>query len=60
MHDVSRRRVPTMDSLKVLVDRLALYKINQLQLYMENCLRLDGLEENNLYFVNKLFTENQD
>ena len=45
MLDVSRGRVPTMDSLKALVDRLALYKINQLQLYMENCLRLDGLEE---------------
>ncbi len=45
MLDVSRGRVPTMDSLKTLVDRLALYKINQLQLYMENCLRLDGFEE---------------
>lgn len=45
MLDVSRGRVPTMDSLKGLVDRLALYKINQLQLYMENCLRLDGFEE---------------
>ncbi|HZK84089.1 MAG TPA: family 20 glycosylhydrolase [Desulfosporosinus sp.] len=45
MLDVSRGRVPTMHSLKVLVDRLALYKINQLQLYMENCLRLDGFEE---------------
>ena len=38
-------RVPTMESLKDLVDRLSLYKINQLQLYMENCLRLDGFEE---------------
>ena len=45
MLDVSRGRVPTMESLKVLVDRLALYKINQLQLYMENCLRLEGFEE---------------
>ncbi|SPF36399.1 glycosyl hydrolase family 20 protein: beta-hexosaminidase or lacto-N-biosidase or beta-1,6-N-acetylglucosaminidase or beta-6-SO3-N-acetylglucosaminidase [Candidatus Desulfosporosinus infrequens] len=45
MLDVSRGRVPTMDSLKALIDRLALYKINQLQLYMENCLRLDGFEE---------------
>lgn len=45
MLDVSRGRVPTMDSLKKLVDRLALYKINQLQLYMENSLRLDGFEE---------------
>ena len=45
MLDVSRGRVPTMDSLKAMVDRLSLYKINQLQLYMENCLRLDGFEE---------------
>lgn len=45
MLDVSRGRVPTMDSLKAFVDRLSLYKINQLQLYMENCLRLDGFEE---------------
>ncbi len=45
MLDVSRGRVPTMSSLKELVDKLALYKINQLQLYMENCLRLDGFEE---------------
>jgi len=45
MLDVSRGRVPTMDSLRAMVDRLSLYKINQLQLYMENCLRLDGFEE---------------
>lgn len=45
MLDVSRGRVPTMDSLKDMVDRLSLYKINQLQLYMENCLRLDGFAE---------------
>lgn len=45
MLDVSRGRVPTMSSLKALVDRLALYKINQLQLYMENCLLIEGFEE---------------
>lgn len=45
MLDVSRGRVPTMGSLKKLVDRLSLYKINQLQLYVENSLRLDGFEE---------------
>ncbi|NCA92870.1 glycosyl hydrolase family 20, partial [bacterium] len=43
--DVSRGRVPTMESLKKFVDKLALYKINQLQLYVENSFRLDGLEE---------------
>jgi len=45
MLDVTRGRVPTMDSLKALADRLALYKINQLQLYIENSFRFDGLEE---------------
>jgi len=45
MLDVSRGRIPTMENLKSLVDRLALYKINQLQLYMEDCLRIEGLEE---------------
>lgn len=45
MLDVSRGRVPTMDILKALVDKLSLYKINQLQLYMENGLRLDGFGE---------------
>jgi hypothetical protein len=43
--DVSRGRVPTMESLKNLVDKLALYKINQLQLYVENSFRLDGFQE---------------
>lgn len=45
MLDVSRGRIPTMESLKSLIDRLALYKINQLQLYMEDCLRIEGFEE---------------
>jgi len=45
MLDVSRGRVPTMGYLKTLVDRLSLYKINQLQLYVENSQRIDGFEE---------------
>jgi len=43
--DVSRGRVPTMDTLRNLVDKLALYKINQLQLYVEDSFLLDGFEE---------------
>lgn len=35
-HDVTRGRIPTMDYLKKLVDRMAFYKLNQLQLYMEH------------------------
>ena len=34
--DISRRRIPTMASLKLLVDRLAHLKINQFQLYTEH------------------------
>ena len=36
MLDVSRDRVPTMASLKALIERLAGWKINQLQLYFEH------------------------
>ncbi len=36
MLDVSRDRVPRMDFLRLLVDRLAEWKINELQLYFEH------------------------
>lgn len=36
LHDVSRGKVPTLDTLKRLADRLASWKINQLQLYIEH------------------------
>ncbi len=36
LHDVTRGKVPTLETLKQLVDRLAALKINQLQLYMEH------------------------
>ena len=36
MLDVSRDKVPTMATLKSLVDKLASWKINQLQLYIEH------------------------
>lgn len=35
-HDITRGRIPTMESLKALADKLARYKINQLQLYIEH------------------------
>lgn len=35
-HDVTRGRIPTLDSLKALADKLSFYKINQLQLYVEH------------------------
>lgn len=36
MLDVSRDKVPTLDTLKALVDRLAGWKVNHLQLYVEH------------------------
>ena len=35
-HDITRGKVPTLDTLKALADRLSFYKINQLQLYIEH------------------------
>ena len=44
MLDVSRDKVPTMETLYALVDRLADWKINQLQLYMEHTFAYRGHE----------------
>lgn len=35
-YDVTRGRIPTLDYLKTMADRLSFYKINQLQLYIEH------------------------
>ncbi len=35
-HDVTRGRIPTAETLRQMVDTLAAYKYNQLQLYMEH------------------------
>ena len=45
MLDVSRDRVPTVDTVRSLVDRLAGWKINQLQLYTEHTFAYRGHEE---------------
>lgn len=44
-HDVTRGKVPTLETLKLLVDRLAYYKINQLQLYIEHTFAFKGMSE---------------
>jgi len=36
LHDVTRGKVPTLDTLKSLADRLSALKVNQLQLYIDN------------------------
>jgi hexosaminidase len=43
--DISRDKVPTMATLFALVDRLAEWKINQLQLYIEHTFAYQGHEE---------------
>lgn len=35
-HDITRGEVPTLDTLKEIVDLCAMYKMNQLQLYIEH------------------------
>lgn len=45
-HDISRGRVPTLKKLKSIADTLAFYKINSLQLYVEDAFtfrELDGI-----------------
>jgi hypothetical protein len=44
MLDISRDKVPTMDTLRALVDRLAGWKVNQLQLYSEHTFAYDDHE----------------
>jgi hypothetical protein len=44
-HDVTRGRVPTLETLKRLADTLALYKINHLQLYVEHTFAFGGIPE---------------
>lgn len=44
-YDVTRGRIPTMEYLKKLMDKLALYKINQFQLYIEHTYLFEELSE---------------
>ena len=44
-HDVTRGKVPTLKTLKELVDRAAFYKINQLQLYIEHTFAFKNMSE---------------
>ena len=44
-HDVTRGKVPTLETLKQLVDKAAFYKINQIQLYIEHTFAFKGMSE---------------
>jgi len=43
--DISRGRVPTLESLKRMVDKLAYYKINQFQIYVEHTFAFENMSE---------------
>ena len=43
--DVTRGRIPTLAYLKKMADRMAFYKMNQLQLYMEHSFLFEDLSE---------------
>ena len=44
-HDVTRGRIPSLESLKALADKLSYYKMNQLQLYIEHSFLFSNLSE---------------
>lgn len=44
-YDVTRGRIPTLNYLKKLADKLSYYKMNQLQLYVEHSFLFRGLSE---------------
>jgi len=44
MLDVSRDKVPTLETLKALIDRLAYWKVNEFQLYTEHTFAYPGHE----------------
>ncbi|AYE33954.1 beta-N-acetylhexosaminidase [Clostridium septicum] len=44
-HDVTRGRVPKLETLKKLVDKAAFYKVNQIQLYIEHTFAFKDMSE---------------
>ncbi|MCI8974571.1 MAG: family 20 glycosylhydrolase [Lachnospiraceae bacterium] len=44
-YDVTRGRIPTLEYLKKLADRMVCYKMNQLQLYIEHSFLFENLSE---------------
>ncbi len=44
-HDVTRGKVPTVETLKYLIDQMAYFKLNSLQLYVEHTFEFKETEE---------------
>ena len=45
-HDITRGKIPTVETLKALIDQMAYYKMNSLQLYMEHTFPFKELGQN--------------
>ena len=44
-HDVTRGKIPTLESIKALIDQMAYYKLNSLQLYIEHTFEFEECKE---------------
>lgn len=44
-HDVTRGKVPTLESIKELIDQMAYYKLNSLQLYVEHAYEFEECKD---------------
>jgi len=44
-HDVTRGRIPTVETLKDLIDKMAYYKLNSLQLYVEHVFEFEETKD---------------
>lgn len=44
-HDVTRGKVPTVESMKALIDQMAYYKLNSLQLYVEHVFEFEECKD---------------
>ena len=47
-HDVTRGKIPKVETLKELIDRMAYYKLNSLQLYVEHTFEFEECKDINL------------
>ncbi|MBO5452461.1 MAG: family 20 glycosylhydrolase [Clostridia bacterium] len=44
-HDITRGKIPKLETLKKLIDELAYYKINSFQIYVEHCFKFKEYED---------------
>ena len=49
-HDVTRGKIPTVETIKALVDKMAYYKLNSLQLYIEHTYEFEEYKDLNKKF----------